>query len=50
MTAELFPERSITDILDQLAERGYQDSFHIEEDTIPPGLSCGRFYQHLLAS
>ncbi len=36
-----FPEHTITEVLDQLAGRGYAGSFHIDDRTSPGGLWCG---------
>jgi len=48
VTIVSFPEHTITEILQLLAERGYTSSFRIEDDTIPPGLYCGHCHHHVL--
>lgn len=43
-----FPEHTLAEVLDQLANRGFAGSFHIDDSTIPPGVRCSTCHRHLL--
>lgn len=43
-----FTELTVTEVLDQLAARGYDGDFHAVDGTVPPTLLCGTCRNHLL--